>query len=380
MRVDLPSPQSGLIYLALIHSIFYRRKNGAKMAKNKKKLRVAFIGAGGIAGAHMRYFKEMEDVEMVAASDVVAKSVEARCEEFGIGESFTDYNKMLKTVKPDAVSVCTPNGLHAPCSIAALNAGAHVIVEKPLAMNASEGQKMLDAAKKNRRKLVIGFQYRFDAKTTFIKNAVDKGQMGKVVYARVQALRRRGIPNWGVFGRKDLQGGGPMIDIGVHALEMTHYVMGSPKPIAASGSTYTYLGDKKSDVVSQWPDWDYKTYTVEDLAVGLIRFDNGATLHLEASFAAHIEKNAWNFTIMGEKGGASWDPPGLFSDENNYMVNTQPNWLPNNDAFAAKMRNFVDHVHHGAPTLAPGEHGLMVQKMLDGIYESAAKGKEVTIK
>ena len=115
MRADLPSPQSGLIYLALIHSIFYRRKNGAKMAKNKKKLRVAFIGAGGIAGAHMRYFKEMEDVEMVAASDVVAKSVEARCEEFGIGESFTDYNKMLKTVKPDAVSVCTPNGLHAPC-------------------------------------------------------------------------------------------------------------------------------------------------------------------------------------------------------------------------------------------------------------------------
>ena len=181
----------------------------------KKKLRVAFIGAGGIAGAHMRYLKDMEDVELVAASDVVAQSVESRCEEFGIGEAFTDYKKMLKSVKPDAVSVCTPNGLHAPCSIAALNAGAHVIVEKPLAMNAREGQKMLDAAKKNRRKLVIGFQYRYDSKTTFIKNAVDKGQMGKVLYARVHALRRRGIPNWGVFGRKDLQGGGPMIDIGV---------------------------------------------------------------------------------------------------------------------------------------------------------------------
>ena len=346
----------------------------------KKKLRVAFIGAGGIAGAHMRYLKDMEDVELVAASDVVAQSVESRCEEFGIGEAFTDYKKMLKSVKPDAVSVCTPNGLHAPCSIAALNAGAHVIVEKPLAMNAREGQKMLDAAKKNRRKLVIGFQYRFDSKTTFIKNAIDKGQMGKVLYARVHALRRRGIPNWGVFGRKDLQGGGPMIDIGVHALEMTHFVMGSPKPVAASGSTYTYLGDKKTDVVSQWPNWDYKTYTVEDLAVGMIRFENGATLNLEASFAAHIEKDAWNSTIMGEKGGASWDPPGLFSDENNYMVNTEPNWLPNSDAFGAKMRNFVDHVLHNQPTMAPGEHGLMVQKMLDGIYESAAKGKEVAIK
>ena len=171
-----------------------------------------------------------------------------------------------------------------------------------------------------------------------------------------------------------------MIDIGVHALEMTHFVMGSPKPVAASGSTYTYLGDKKTDVVSQWPNWDYKTYTVEDLAVGMIRFENGATLNLEASFAAHIEKDAWNSTIMGEKGGASWDPPGLFSDENNYMVNTEPNWLPNSDAFGAKMRNFVDHVLHNRPTMAPGEHGLMVQKMLDGIYESAAKGKEVAIK
>ena len=346
----------------------------------KKKLRVAFIGAGGIAGAHMNYLSKMEDVELVAAADVVLENVEKRCEEFSIGEAFTDYKKMLKSVKPDAVSVCTPNGMHAPCSIDALNAGAHVIVEKPLAMNAREGKRMLAAAKNNRRKLVIGFQYRFDSKTSFIKNAVDRGQLGKVLYARVHALRRRGIPNWGVFGRKDLQGGGPMIDIGVHALEMTHFVMGSPKPVAASGSIYTYLGNKKSDVISQWPNWDHKSYTVEDLAVGLIRFDNGATLHLEASFAAHIEKEAWNFTIMGEKGGASWDPPGLFSDENDYMVNTKPHWLPNGDAFQSKMRNFVDHVLYNKPTVAPGEHGLMVQKMLDGIYNSAEKGKEVIIK
>jgi predicted dehydrogenase len=353
-----------------------------KTAKSKK-LRVAFIGAGGIAGAHMRYLSKMDDVEMVAAADVVKSNVDSRCEEFGIGAGFSDYKKMLAQVKPDAVSVCTPNGLHAPCAIAASNAGAHVIVEKPLAMNAREGQKMLDAAKKNGRKLVIGFQHRFEPKTQFIKNAVESGQMGKVVYARVQALRRRGIPNWGVFGRKDLQGGGPLIDIGVHVLETTHYVMGSPKPVAASGSTFTYMGDKKSNVKSQWPNWDHKTYTVEDLAVGQIRFDNGATLHIEASFAAHIEKNEWNFTIMGEKGGATWDPPEIFRDDNDYMVNTQPNWLPSGpaaDAFGLKMRNFVDHVLYDTESMAPAEHGLMVQKMLDGIYASAAKGREVAIK
>ena len=352
-------------------------------AKSAKKLRVALIGAGGIAGAHMRYYAKMEDVELVALADVSKESMARRAEEFKVADCFTDYHKMLEKIRPDAVSICTPNGLHAPAAIAALDAGAHAIVEKPMAMNAREAQTMISVAKRRRRKLVIGFQHRFDPRTQFIKNAVEGGQLGKVVYARVQALRRRGIPNWGVFGRKDLQGGGPLIDIGVHVLETTHYAMGSPKPVAASGGTFTYLGDRKSSVVSQWPNWDYKTYTVEDLAVGQIRFENGAVLHLEASFAAHIEKDIWTFQIMGEKGGATWDPPALFCDDLGHMVNISPGWLPRDsaaDCFAIKMRNFVDHVLYDKPTGAPAEHGLMVQKMLDGIYESAEKGREIRIR
>lgn len=351
------------------------------MAKqtSSKKLRVAFIGAGGIAGTHMRYYKEMPDVEMVAMADINKAGMARWTTQYGIPDAFTDYAEMLKKVKPDAVSVCTPNGLHAPATIAALKAGAHVLVEKPLAMNAKEGKQMLDAAKRAKRKLVIGFQQRFDAKAQYLKNAVDAGQFGKVLFGRVQALRRRGIPNWGVFGRKDLQGGGPMIDIGVHALEVTHYVMGSPKPVAASGSVYTYMGDKPSKVLSQWPNWDHKTYTVEDLAVGQIRFENGATVHIESSFVAHIPNNVMTFQLMGEKAGGTWDPVQLFEDNNGYMVNTEPGWLPKVDIFQAKMRNFVDHALYNKPTLAPAEHGLMVQKMLDGIYESAEKGREVRI-
>ena len=355
----------------------------AKRAKKGKKLRVAFIGAGGIAGTHMRCYVEMDDVEMVAMSDISEAAMAGKAAQYGISGCFTDYKEMLRKVKPDAVSVCTPNGLHAPTAIAALRAGAHVIVEKPLAMNAREGRAMLSAAEKAGRKLIIGFQQRFAPNSQFLKNAVDSGQLGKVVFARVQALRRRGIPNWGVFGRKELQGGGPLIDIGVHALEVTHYVMGSPRPVSASGSTFTYLGDKPSDVVSQWPNWDYKTYTVEDLAVGQIRFENGATLHIESSFAAHIETNVMNFQLMGEKGGASWDPAAIYCDDNGYMVNTNPGWLPRSDfnsCFGAKIRNFVDHVLYDAPTLAPAEDGLMVQKMLDGIYASAEKGREVRIR
>ncbi len=330
----------------------------------------------------MRYLADMDDVEMVAVADVVEESAQQRCQEFDIPQAFTDYRKMLRQVKAEAVSVCTPNGQHAPCAIAALNAGAHVIVEKPLAMNAREGKKMLDAAARNDRALIIGFQNRYDARVQFIKRAVDEGQMGRVVFARVQALRRRGIPNWGVFGRKDLQGGGPLIDIGVHLLEAAHYAMGSPQPVAATGSTYTYLGDKPSSTVSQWPDWDHKNYTVEDLAVGQIRFANGATLHIESSFAAHIEKGVMGFTLMGEKGGASLEPPCIFRDFNDHMVSIRPDWLPGGpagDIFAIKLRNFVDHLLYDKPTMAPGEHGLMVQKMLDGIYTSAEKGREVKI-
>lgn len=347
-----------------------------------KRLRVALIGTGGIAGLHTRHYQDMDDVELVAAADVVLERAQKHCAECEIPAAYADYEEMLRQVEPDAVSVCTPNGLHAACSIAALNAGAHVLVEKPLAMNAAEGQEMLDAAAKNGKKLIIGFQNRYDPKTQFIKKLVDDGELGPVLYARVQALRRRGIPNWGVFGRKELQGGGPLIDIGVHMLETTHYAMGAPRPVAASGSTYTYIGDKPSNVISPWPNWDHKTYTVEDLAVGHIRFANGAMLSMETSFAAHIEKNEWNFALMGERGGANWDPPGLFRDANEYMVNTRPDWMPSGpaaDAFGQKMRNFVEHVLYGAETLSPGEHGLMVQKMIDGLYASAEQGREVRI-
>ena len=202
------------------------------------------------------------------------------------------------------------------------------------------------------------------------------------MFVKCEALRRRGIPNWGVFGQKDKQGGGPMIDIGVHVIEMAHYVMGSPKPIAASGGTWTYHGNKPSAIASQWPNWDHKTYTVEDLAIGQIRFDNGAILQIEASFVAHIEKDIWNFTLMGEKGGCTWDPPAVFTDRAGHMINYTPTFTGDGsfDAlFGYKLRNFVDACLFNKPLLAPGEAGLAVQKILDGVYRSAVAGKEVKI-
>jgi predicted dehydrogenase len=349
-----------------------------------KKFRIAIVGCGGIAQVHAEAMRTMPDVEIVAGVDVEQFRLDHFKDKWGVTALFKDWKAMLKEVKPDGVSVCTPNGVHMAPTIDALNAGAHVIVEKPMAMTPAECGKMIETAKKNKKKLCIGFQYRYHPSTQFLKRAADEGQFGDIMFVRVQALRRRGIPNWGVFGQKELQGGGPMIDIGVHGIEMAHYVIGSPKPVAAVGNTWTYHGNKPSNVVSQWPGWDYKTYTVEDMAIGHIRFDNGAVLHIEASFVAHIEKDVWNFELMGTKGGGRWDPPMTFRDVAGTMLNGLPGFLPEGtipDLFATKIRNWIDAATTGSELVAPGEAGLDVQKMLDAVYRSAAAGgKEVTIK
>jgi len=347
-----------------------------------KKIRVGFIGSGGIAGTHIKWLKPVQGVEVVALSDVSKDAMKRQIQAHELDgvKTFTDYKQMLKMKDLDAVSVCTPNWLHYKPTVDALRAGKHVIVEKPMAMSAREAKVMCDAAKKARKVLTIGFQQRFRPSTQFIRRVIDEGKLGQIVYCRAQALRRRGIPSWGVFGRKELQGGGPLIDIGVHILEVSHYLMGKPTPVTASAACYTYLGNKKPDATAPWGDWDYKTYNVEDLAAGFIRFHNGATLSIEATFAAHIENDIFNTTLMGTKGGATWGgTPRIFTDYGGKMVNIEPKVMEKDQAFAVKMRSWIESIR-GKPNPAPGEDGLMVQKMLDGLYRSAERGREVTIR
>lgn len=355
----------------------------SKKTYTGKKLRMAVIGCGGIAQTHMGALRSMPEVEVVAGCDILPERLETFKEKWGVTRLYEDWRKMLKDVELDAVTVCTPNGVHAPAAIDSSKAGLHVITEKPMAMNPRECQDMIAAAKKAGKKLCAGFQYRYHPNTQFLKKAADEGQFGNVMFVKCRALRRRGIPNWGVFGQKELQGGGPMIDIGVHVIEMAHYVMGSPRPVSASGNTWTFLGNKKSQTVSQWPNWDYKTYTVEDLAIGQIRFENGAIMQIEASFVNHIEKDVWNFELVGEKGGCTWDPPMIFRDQAGYMVNIAPGWVSKDVGFGTlfktKLQNFVDACLKDTPLTAPGEAGMAVQKILDGVYRASDASKEVTI-
>ena len=334
----------------------------------------------------MNHLKPVPFVSAVAVADVSEGALAWAHSTFGIPHTFTNYKRMLKEMpQVGAVSVCTPNGLHAEHSIAAIEAGRHVLVEKPMAMNARDARRMVDAAKASGKQLVVGFQYRFDPRSRLVRSQIESGSFGKILYVRAQAMRRRGIPAWGVFGRKDLQGGGPLIDIGVHVLETAHHLIGSPRPVSATANTFCYLGDKPCEVETEWGPWDHKTYTVEDLAVGMIRFETGAMLTVETSFAAHVEKDVWSVQVMGEKGGAEirgtdkFEAAQLFADHGGYMMNLTPARVGQMHPFEYKMRHFVDVARGVRYNEVPPEHGLMVQQMIDAVYESAEKGREVSI-
>ena len=353
-----------------------------KKQEASKKLRWAIVGCGGISTTHLEAIKQIPEIEVVAGCDIKPERLKLMNEKYGIQATYEKWDDMLAEVKPDVVDVCTPNGVHMPATVDALNAGCHVITEKPMAMTPAECQQMVDTARKNGKLLAVGFQFRYHPSCEMFKRAMAAGDIGDILVVKCHAMRRRGIPNWGVFGQRELQGGGPMIDIGVHVMESAHYCMGEPKPVSASGNCWTYIGDKPSEVVSPWPNWDWKTFTVEDLAVGQIRFDSGALMQVEASFSAHIEKDVWNFEIMGTRGGFNWETSTIFTDHAGTMINSKAAYLPNtqfNSLFVAKLKNFANGCLTGSPLRAPGESGMAVQKMIDGIYRSAAAGKEVTI-
>ena len=303
--------------------------------------------------------------------------------------SQTAWRDMLKAMgdKIDAVDVCTPNGVHCQPVVDCCKAKKHAMTEKPMAMNVAECKKMIAAAKAAGVKLSVGFQHRYRPACQALIEARKNGVFGDIMFVKVRALRRRGIPNWGVFGQKKLQGGGPMIDIGVHMIECAYEFMGCPKPVAAMGNTWTYIGNKedKTHVRSMWPGWDWKTYTVEDLAIGQIRFDNGAIMQIEASFAAHIKENEIHeFSAMGTKGGCEFPSGTIFTDQNNTMVNVTPAWTDSKGEewtvlFTKKLQNWVNGCLKGTELDASGEDGLNVQKILCGLYDAAKAGHEVKI-
>jgi predicted dehydrogenase len=347
-----------------------------------KPIGVGIIGSGGIAqGAHMPGYKALENegVRIIAVADAFPATAKAAAEKFEVPHQFSDYKQLLAMDEIDVVSVCTPNYLHKQPTVDALNAGKHVLVEKPMAMDAREGQEMVETARKSGKKLQVGFMTRFSSQAQALKRFIDAGDMGEIYYARAQALRRRGIPGWGVFIEKDKQGGGPLIDIGVHILDLTLFLMGHPKPTHVSGITYAKFG-KRADVLGLMGQWDPKKFTVEDFAVGFVRFANGATLTLESSFVANMEQNdLFNTQLFGTEGGCQYSPIKMFFEKNKTLVDATPVFLPSVRTHEAEIRAFVEAVREDKPVPVSGEQALQVTQIIDGIYRSAEEGREVAI-
>lgn len=356
---------------------------------NTQNVRVGIIGCGGIAnGKHMPSLAKVKNCDMVAFCDIVEERAINAAKTFGTPDAkvYTDYKELLKDTSIDVVHVCTPNRSHSFITVDALHAGKHVMCEKPMAINSAEAKKMLDAAKETGKLLTIGYQSRFRADSVYLKKEAEAGTFGEIYYAKATALRRRAVPTWGVFLNEYEQGGGPLIDIGTHALDLTLWIMDNYKPKYCVGTTYHKLnGD--TDQGNSWGNWDPKAFTVEDSAFGFIVMENGATIILESSWALNtLDTREAVTSICGTKAGADMiDGLRINGIRNNRQYITKPSFSAGgaafNDGYAdesttdAEERLWIEAVRGGAAPITKPEQAYCVTQILEGIYESAKTGK-----
>ncbi len=350
-------------------------------------VRVGIIGCGGIAnGKHMPSLKKIPGVEMVAFCDIVPEKAEAAAKEFGTADAKTygDYKQLLCDVSIDVVHVCTPNRSHSFITVDALEAGKHVMCEKPMAINSAEAQKMLEAAKRTGKKLTVGYQNRQTPEAQFLKAEAEKGTFGDIYYAKATAIRRRAVPTWGVFLNEYEQGGGPLIDIGTHSLDLTLWTMNNYKPKYCVGTAYHKL-NRDTNTGNAWGDWNPEEFTVEDSAFGFIVMENGATIVLESAWALNtLDVREAKTTVCGTKAGGDMNGGVRINSIINgrQCVTTADFSAGGVDFFDGntdtpqdlEMRQWIDAVVNNTDPCVLPEEAYTVTRILEGIYESAKTG------
>jgi len=350
-----------------------------------QKLKVGVIGIGGIATTcHLPAWKELAAkgvIELVGACDLIESRAQQGVVEFGAQKSFLDFEKMLAADDYDIIDICTTNKGHAPITLKVLAAGANVLVEKPMAMNVGEAEQMIAAAKKYQKTLMVAQNQRFEASSEKLKAVIESGELGQIYYASARYLRRRGIPGWGKFHIKSESMGGPLIDIGVHAIDLVLWLMGMPKPVSVSGKVYRMFGDRPDLCNGDWGiGYPAKEFDVEDFATGFVRFENNLTMTVETAWALNIPEDYHGITIMGDKAGVSNSPLGVFGAKNGSLTSSKFDWLPKQPSHREEIIHFVDCVSKGLPVRVQPTESLIVQKIIDGIYESSEKNQEIKIK
>ncbi len=349
------------------------------------KIGIGIIGAGGIAtSSHRPALTSVPELcTLLTVCDADGEKARIAAEKFGAAHWTDNVDQALAMGGVDAVVVATPNRFHYDHTMAALRAGKHVLCEKPLAISSKHSGEMVALAREKGLTLQVGLQLRYTAQAAFLKKFCDDGKMGDIYYARAQTLRRRGVPSWGVFIDKELQGGGPLVDVGVHILDLTLFLMGYPKPVSASGVTFNKLG-KDPTLYNRLGDYDRSKFTVEDLAAGLIRFENGAAISLEASFMANTPEERYQSELWGTGSGAlikGFLPEvKILREEDKQIFEMVPQNLPTVESpHAEQVKAFVAAVHGGKPTPIPGEQGHILCAICDAIYKSADSGKEEAV-
>ncbi|MCZ8518329.1 MULTISPECIES: Gfo/Idh/MocA family protein [Paenibacillus] len=355
-----------------------------------KVYRIGIIGCGGIAnGKHMPALKNQANAQMVAFCDIVEERAQEAKNAFGTEDAkvYTDYRELLADGSLDVVHVCTPNDSHADISILALESGKHVMCEKPMAKTAADARRMVEAAKASGKKLTIGYQNRFRSDSQYLKRVCADGDLGEIYYGKAHAIRRRAVPTWGVFLDEEKQGGGPLIDIGTHALDLTLWMMDNYKPKAVLGTAFHKLSGK-ADAANAWGSWDPEKFTVEDSAVGMITMQNGATIMLESSWAINLVKTGEaKTTLCGTEGGADMEDGLRINGEKHSKLFTNHIELDARgvDFYDGSTENPADleaklwlqAIENDSEPVVTPEQACVVSEILEAIYESSRTGKAV---
>ena len=357
----------------------------------KKTYKVGLIGLGGIAkGAHMPGYKNMKNVEIAAICDILPEKIEAFKKQFQIADdipAFTDYRDLLEVQGLDYVDICTPNRFHSIIAVDALNKGLHVFTEKPDAVSVEEALKMQEATEKSGKVLMAMRNNRHRNTSKYLKKFIADGNMGDIYCGRCGWVRRRGIPGkGGWFTTKELSGGGPLIDLGVHMIDLSIWLMGNPVPVAVSGCTFTKFADSDLSDSANSSFGDKKadgTFDVEDLAMGFIRFDNGACLQIEFSWASNVAFEENFVELRGTKAGAkisSHSGLDIFTEAYGQLVDHKPLVADNKGIpqHEGNLRHFIDVLDGAAPDFVPVQ-GVNMIKILEAMYRSATLGQEIKL-
>lgn len=339
-------------------------------------VRLGIIGFGGMGRGRALNAAKLDGVRPTAVVDTREEARRAAAEEFDLA-AFESLEEFIDADAADAVYIATPNKFHAEQTVRCLEAGIHVFCEKPMAMNAAEGERMIEAARRAGRKLTINLSYRATGPARAARAVAEEGLLGDVYFARTGWMRSRGIPGRGWFATRELSGGGPLIDLGVHRIDLGLWLMGHPEPVAVSGATYDALGKRL------WAERG-RDYQVEDLATGFVRFANGATLSLEASWATNSEWREDMFTyVYGTKAGVTHRSVGGTYDFEARMwgetAGTYSETKLEPIGGPGHLEAFVEAIREDGPVPVPAEDALLVQRIIDALYESADTGREVRL-